>query len=676
LMRQASSRVLLHAWGIKYPCGGCLVGHSTCMTACQAMGHASGTCRNPSSQNHEDCCACEKWTSLQTVATAPPTLAVASPEMNLYYISACDQCSKQSGGVNWCAETPGRYQEWGDSKWTMQKIKLYEVPNACSRIDKTTQYTHQPRAGGGKIYIILPHSPEQLAAQTAQSLRFLKSSIPHTSRTSAPCNFSTLAVLGHWTPCAYQGLAWQNIVHETTKQCFAMHNASCTKLDRIRRHVNVTSWAHSFPNSFPAPPHTSWAPLWHDFTQCHLQRKAMCYEPHTCTTEPASPATLLHMLRGRAVVFAGDSLTRGLFQSMVCFLWSANMGGAVEIITTQDYKSYVRSTLHSPLSLGGQPDLFICVLLRGNGTAGVEVALCYVVASRADNFGAANAAVVYNRLRGFADLFVLDPFGHFQPDMTHGQNVLDALISSSAFKETAIGPQTLIWDRHATHFDTKDGLWNPELRDFDKCGASTVGSHLDRASIPLSRLPAANRLLVYEASRDRPDDHVSGDCNHACTCLHGGVHEWVFTQIEHKLKFGELKLSRQRIALADRLEALEHCRQPCVDDADGQCPRHTRDGGCNATLRVRCPRACGACDDDTAQPPPIRKGGGFTLDCAAIDMHMPGRVKQSRTRQRTRAHHHSRKGDKKQAILGQNRQKEGATGEGRKAGPQKESRRA
>jgi hypothetical protein len=79
--------------------------------------------------------------------TDTPTDAPAN-DMNLYHISACDQCSKESGGVNWCAKTPGRYQEWGDSKWTMQKLKLQELPNACSRIDQTTQYTHQPRQGG------------------------------------------------------------------------------------------------------------------------------------------------------------------------------------------------------------------------------------------------------------------------------------------------------------------------------------------------------------------------------------------------------------------------------------------------------------------------------------------------------------------------------------------------
>jgi hypothetical protein len=87
--------------------------------------------------------------------TDTPTDAPAK-DMNLYHISACDQCSKESGGVNWCAKTPGRYQEWGESKWTMPKLKLQELPNACSRIDQTTQYTHQPREEGGKVMAILP----------------------------------------------------------------------------------------------------------------------------------------------------------------------------------------------------------------------------------------------------------------------------------------------------------------------------------------------------------------------------------------------------------------------------------------------------------------------------------------------------------------------------------------
>jgi hypothetical protein len=44
--------------GLVEACGGCLIGHSNCMSACQAMGHAIGTCPNPSSQNPEECCVC------------------------------------------------------------------------------------------------------------------------------------------------------------------------------------------------------------------------------------------------------------------------------------------------------------------------------------------------------------------------------------------------------------------------------------------------------------------------------------------------------------------------------------------------------------------------------------------------------------------------------------------
>jgi hypothetical protein len=344
--------------------------------------------------------------------------------------------------------------------------------------------------------------------------------------------------------------------------------------------------------------------------------------------EPASPTTLLQLLQGRAVVFSGDSLTRGLFQSLVCFLWSANMERPVEIITTEDYKSYSRFTLDSPLSLGGR-DLFTCALLGKGPPTEVEAAICYVLSSRADNLGVSDAAVVYNGLLEFADLFVLDPFGHFQTTWVHGKNVLHSLNSSNAFADNVTGPWTLIWDRHASHFSTDNGLYTKKLHSLNKCGASTVGSNLDRARISLSLLPAANRLMVYEASRERPDDHVRTDCNHACTCLHGGVHEWAFTQIEHKIKWGEIKLPRHHISLAARLEALEHCRtrpKPCVDHPDGHCPRHKRNGGCdNKAFRVRCPQACQACFNATGINGPSLAGAranAFTMDC------VPGRAKR------------------------------------------------
>lgn len=72
----------------------------------------------------------------------------------LYHISDCHQCSKQSGELNWCEQHPGRYQEWGGggSHWTMQETKL-----DCSKIDKTTQYTHQPKKDGGKVLAVLDH---------------------------------------------------------------------------------------------------------------------------------------------------------------------------------------------------------------------------------------------------------------------------------------------------------------------------------------------------------------------------------------------------------------------------------------------------------------------------------------------------------------------------------------
>jgi hypothetical protein len=97
---------------------------------------------------------------------------IHSNGVNLYHITACDQCSKQSGGVNWCAKTPGRYQEWGESKWTDQNLKLNALPDACSRIDKTTQFTQQPQEDGGKVMVILPEE-----GQLPAYLRFVKSSI-------------------------------------------------------------------------------------------------------------------------------------------------------------------------------------------------------------------------------------------------------------------------------------------------------------------------------------------------------------------------------------------------------------------------------------------------------------------------------------------------------------------
>eukprot|EP01062_Namystynia_karyoxenos_P004294 TRINITY_DN11515_c0_g1_i2.p1 TRINITY_DN11515_c0_g1~~TRINITY_DN11515_c0_g1_i2.p1 ORF type:complete len:400 (+),score=118.74 TRINITY_DN11515_c0_g1_i2:67-1200(+) len=270
----------------------------------------------------------------------------------------------------------------------------------------------------------------------------------------------------------------------------------------------------------------------------------LSFVPQGCHLAPFNVDSFLAKLKGRTMLFAGDSITKQMYLSLLCML----EGSGVEKGPAPDLgpaKGFMELDRGIECAYYPQHDVRVCDIHLKEA----ELTKCFGFGSRCHYLQQGSMAhrrccwrnLLLNPLLNAGDLMVLNIGHHFGENKPTYVNMVKQLMEAIARKpeSSCHAPSVLYRDTLPQYFTTKDGSYDPSVHTakLQKCGITAKTHHAlehgepGRWQWPMLRV-AETALGPWPGGRTPNVGKRAGegivDCTHWC---YGAIPELMLTML-------------------------------------------------------------------------------------------------------------------------------------------------